>query len=96
MERYVLSTKAESDLNEIWDYTEQQWNRAQAERYLTEIQQAMEMLVEHPHLGRRCDDIKFEYNKLAVGSHVIFYKIGAIEIDVIRILHQRMDFQRRL
>ena len=31
------------------------------------------------------------YSKFAVGSHVLFYRLIDDRIDVVRILHQRMD-----
>ncbi len=34
--------------------------------------------------------------KLPVGSHVLFFRVtGGGEIDVVRILHQRMDVAKR-
>jgi len=31
-----------------------------------------------------------------VGSHVVFYRLIDKHIDIVRILHQRMDFERHL
>ena len=47
--------------------------------------------------GRAIDDIRPVYRKLAVASHFLFYRItDAGLINVIRILHQRMDVASRL
>ena len=47
--------------------------------------------------SRSADDIRRGYFKLVVGSHVIFYRKGASDvIEVVRILHQQMDFDRHL
>ena len=47
--------------------------------------------------GRAIDDIRPGYRKLPVASHFLFYRIAdAGTIDIIRILHQRMDAASRL
>ncbi|ORA51001.1 hypothetical protein BST21_02300 [Mycolicibacterium celeriflavum] len=41
------------DVNDIWDYTRERWSDDQAERYLREIQRAIERIVDNPLIGRR-------------------------------------------
>ena len=41
-------------------------------------------------------DVRQGYRKIRSGSHVIFFKVTGEGIDVVRILHQRMDFERHL
>jgi len=41
-------------------------------------------------------DVRRAYRKSRAGSHVIFFKFTDDGIDVVRILHQRMDFERYL
>jgi len=94
--RYVLSPAAQSDLDEIWNYTEEQWSVDQADRYVRELVTAIAAIASGERSGRTCDDIRPGYFKLLSGSHVVFYKTTGPQIDVIRILHQRMDFNRRL
>jgi len=36
------------------------------------------------------------YRKVRAGSHIIFFKVTTDGIDVVRILHQKMDFNRHL
>ncbi|KRB42927.1 type II toxin-antitoxin system RelE/ParE family toxin [Phenylobacterium sp. Root700] len=96
MNRYVLSPRTASDLNNIWDHTQTQWGAAQAENYIRDIQRAIEGAVADPRRGRPCDHVRPGYFKLSAGSHVIFYRLRGDELDVVRILHQRMDFDRHL
>ncbi|WP_246665402.1 type II toxin-antitoxin system RelE/ParE family toxin [Rhizobium tropici] len=44
----------------------------------------------------RATDIRDDYFKYVVGSHVIYYLLRDTEIAVIRILHRRMDVGRHL
>ena len=96
MSRFVLSPRARADLDGIWSYTEQSWGIDQAERYLHQIADAVNLVAENPARGRYCDHIHQGYQKYPVGSHVLFYRLTEGGIDVVRILHQWMDFERHL
>jgi toxin ParE1/3/4 len=94
--RYVLSPRALADLDEIWDYSAAHWGDDQAEACARQIQAAIELVAKAPSRGRPCDDIRPGYSKFTVGSHVLFYRLTDEGIDVVRILHRRMDFDRHL
>jgi toxin ParE1/3/4 len=95
--RYLLSPAAQADLERIWDYTHDHWGVNQAEEYLRELQHAIDRAAANPAIGRACDEIRPGYRKLAAGSHALFYRVTAEGvIDVVRVLHQRMDVDRHL
>jgi toxin ParE1/3/4 len=94
MTRYVLSPRAKSDLDGIWDYTCKNWGEQQAILYIRIIQTAIEAVASNPRLGKSCDHIREGYRKFPAGSHMLFFRLAAGEIDVVRILHRRMDFKR--
>ena len=97
MSRYVLSPAARADLSDIWDYTCERWSEDQAETYVREIQRAIEGLADDPLIGRVCHEVREGYRKYAVGSHTLYYRIAGDDlIDVVRILHKRMDVDRHL
>jgi len=96
MTRYRLARLAQADLESIWDYTEARWGLGQAEAHVRDLQQAIEATAANPRLGRACDEIRSGYFKRAVGSHLVFYRFADGRMDVIRILHQRMDLDRHL
>jgi toxin ParE1/3/4 len=95
--RYVLSPAAQADLEETWDYTCRRWDVDQAEEYLRELQHAIERAASNPRIGRACDEIRPGYRKLAAGSHTLYYRINSEGVvDIVRVLHQRMDVDRHL
>ncbi len=96
MTKYRLTPAAQRDLSSIWDHTQQRWGVRQAETYLTEIRAAIERIAEDPRRGRACDEIREGYHRYGIGSHLLFYIDGDDGVDVIRILHQRMDPTRHL
>jgi toxin ParE1/3/4 len=64
---------------------------------LRELQRAINRIAANQRIGRACDEIRPGYRKLAAGSHTLFYRVAAEDvIDVVRILHQRMDVDRHL
>ncbi|WP_414122692.1 type II toxin-antitoxin system RelE/ParE family toxin [Corynebacterium nuruki] len=91
MTDFRLTPAAQRDLSSIWDYTEDRWDTEQAETYLNDIRAAVERLADVPDRGRPCPDIREGYRRYAVGSHLIFYRTSHARIDIVRILHQRMD-----
>ncbi|SEC57185.1 toxin ParE1/3/4 [Paramicrobacterium humi] len=96
MSRYRLTPAAQRDLSSIWDFTEERWDARQAETYISEIRFAIERVAERPNRGRGCDEIREGYRRYSIGSHLIFYVERDNGIDVIRILHQRMDPTRHM
>ena len=95
-DRYVLSPAAQSDLDDIWNYTEDKWGLDQAEVYIRQLHQHIEAAAARPMIGRSCFDIRAGYYKYRAGSHFLFYRLTSQGIDIIRILHERMDFEQRL
>ena len=96
MRDYVLSPQAQADLDEIWDYTDERWGVAQATRYVRELQRAIETVARDPRRGRACDDIRPGYRKFSAGAHIIFFLLVGDQVQIVRILHQRMDFDQHL
>jgi toxin ParE1/3/4 len=91
-----LTPKARRDLEEIWTFSVNQWGATRAERYMRRLQTVVERVCERPETARACDDIRPGYRRAAAGSHVIFLRMKAGSAEIVRILHARMDFSRRL
>lgn len=96
MKGYILSPLAQADIDEIWDYTAERWGDAQAERYARVIEAAIKTAAANPKRGRPCDELRIGYFRLSAGSHILFYRIVGDNIDIVRVLHQGMDFERHL
>jgi toxin ParE1/3/4 len=96
MGRYVLSPRAQTDLSDIWDYTADRWGLDQAETYTRDLWQRIEAVAARPAMGQDCSDIRAGYCKISCGSHSLFYRLIADGIDIVRILHERMDFARHI
>ena len=96
MAGYALSPAAQVDLSEIWDYTAEHLGEAQAERYTRGIQATCERLSDGTLVGLSAEDIRAGYRKIGVGSHVMYYREREGALEIVRILHRRMDVSRHL
>ena len=96
MTRYLLRPRAQRDIEEIWDYSAATWGGDQAEIYIRQIEKTLELIADDPRLGRSCDIIRAGYRKFRTGSQFVFYRSLEGSIEVVRVLHQSMDFEQHL
>ena len=93
---YVISKKAISDLEEIWSYTVELWSVAQADRYYGLIIDEISYICKNINAGKPMDHVRKGYRASKVKSHLIFYRVNNNTVEIIRILHERMDTDSRL
>ena len=97
MGKYELTRRAVSDLNEIWQYTVNNWSEKQADRYYNMLLDICQEIADNPELGRTYDEIIPELFGVKANRHIIFYrKMRGRPIEITRILHERMDLKRRM
>lgn len=97
MPSFTLTNMAKADVKEIALYTQEQWGRDQRDEYLTMLDACFHQLAANPLKGKDCSDIRNGYRKLNAGSHVIFYRqMLNASIEIVRILHGRMDIETQL
>ena len=96
MSQYVLSPAAQADIDGIWDYTADQWSIEQADQYVRLIVNACASISSDGREGRPIPEVRKGYFKLSVRSHFVIFRLVAGEVDIVRILHQRMDIPGRL
>lgn len=96
--KYKISIEAKNDIEKIWLYTFENWSLEQADRYFDLIMDEIEYIAEHPNSGKDFSAIRKGYLRTQMKSHFIFYKVNQKkkEVEIIRILHQRMDVENRL
>jgi toxin ParE1/3/4 len=97
MPMFSLTKQALEDLREIGRYTQQRWGREQRRHYLAQLDRSFHALAENPSQGQWCDEIRAGYRKFPSGRHVIFYRQQAAgAIQIVRVLHERMDQETNL
>ena len=97
MAKVILRQKAIDDLNSIWDYTFEKWSEKQADKYYATIKMTCNGIGESPNIGKEYDGVSRNLLGLKSGKHIIFYQVISNErIEVVRILHERMDLKNRI
>lgn len=96
MADYVLSNKADADLDDIYVFSHRTFGEAEADAYFTGLSDCLRMLAENPRLGRPADDIQPGLLRHDHGRHVVFYIIESGGIFVVRVLHQAMAIERHV
>jgi toxin ParE1/3/4 len=95
--KYRISKQAIKDLNDIWIYTFNKWSKEQADRYYDLIIGEIEFVADNYLIGKSVEQTRKNYRVTKIKSHLIFYRKAENEnVEVVRILHQRMDIKKRL
>ena len=94
--RLAITRRAANDIRTIRRYTRKQWGVAQASDYEEAIHNAFETLRTYPDLGKTRDDLLPALRCHPVLSHIIMYRVDGDTLNVLRIVHQRMDLFRAL
>lgn len=88
MTHWQLTRAAQLDLVSIWNYTIDRWGEDQAEAYIQQIEHDLTAAANGSKLVRPLDKVW----RIKSGHHLcIFSRLPGGGIEIIRILHERMD-----
>ena len=93
---YKLTPAADQDLVDIFVYTQNHWGKKQAIQYLNELEQGFLALAQGSNLGQARPEICEGYKAFYINKHIVFYRFYQKQLEIIRILHQRMDIIHHL
>ena len=97
MSKFYLTNKANDDLDEIWEYTFDEWSEMQADKYYFVILECCQFISENQNSGKKYSEIDNNLFGYFINKHIIFYqKISEFKILVVRILHTKMDLKSRI
>ena len=91
---YILSEIADKDLEDIFDYTFDEFGYDQSEKYLLEIEEIFQNLIINPQIGKKRDEIKQGLYSFPKDNHIIFYRILDNHIRIVRVLHGSRDIPK--
>ena len=93
MTPFVLTSRAEQDIGDIWDYIAGD-SIAAADRVLESINQALHRLAKNPGIGHFREDLADRRHRFwLVYSYLIVYRFEPRPLQVIRVLHAARDVQ---
>jgi plasmid stabilization system protein ParE len=85
MKEYVLSTGAELDLDELWEYIALDNIRA-ADRWIEKLFDAFDALVKNPGMGHKREDLTaYPILFWPVGAYLILYRAQKEFIEIVAV-----------
>ena len=96
MTKLLLTPQAENDLEEIYVYTSLNWGIEQADRYQDDLYRGIQLILEDHDLGMEYPFSNFDYRRLHINRHLIFYRIEDDECRIIRILHDLTNLKQHM
>jgi len=91
-----LKPEARIDLEKIYKFTLRNWCLLQADDYQDDLFSGMQLLARRETLGKEYQFAHILYKKLHVKRHLIFYRIEATCLIIVRILHDSLDVSKRI
>ncbi len=93
MRKFHLSNEAVDDLDSIWMYTLETWSEKQADFYYHELVKGCQDVANRPtYLDKEYKEIMPGLYAHHLYKHLIFYILVEDGVEILRILHERMDF----
>lgn len=90
--RLRFHSSAQRDFTNLAVRSEREWGKQRTRRYLDEIERKIQSIVENPMLGHDAGLPRPELRRITSGSDVIFYTFDDRQVEIVRIMHERMDF----
>lgn len=94
MRKILKRPLARKDLKGIWKHTFDEWGETQANLYLKELEEKLINLAEFPSLGSTVTHRQTGLRQCRYKKHLIIYLHSDTTLDIVRVLHQRMDITK--
>jgi len=96
MAKVHFSKRAVQDLAGIWEYTFDEWSERQADKYYSILIQACQEIATDSKKGKPYDEVAENVRGFLIYRHIILFKrISASEVLIVRILHSQMDLKSK-
>ena len=90
--RLKLRKQARVDLSEIWAFSAKQWSAAQADQYLTGLDDILSLLCVNPEISRLQDNYTPSVRVHRYRSHLVIFTADHTLLEVIRVVHGRSNW----
>jgi plasmid stabilization system protein ParE len=91
MKEYVLSTGADLDLDDIWEYIAQD-NIAAADRWIGKLFDVFDTLARNPGMGHKREDLTaYPILFWPVGAYLILYRVQTEFIEIVAVTQGARD-----
>jgi len=95
-QRWALSARAARDLRRIRQWIAKDSGAVRAKAVIDRLERAFDMLAEHPLAGRAVEELGKGLRSFAVRPYLVFYRVQAARIVIVRVLDGRRDVPRAI
>ncbi|MDZ4749146.1 MAG: type II toxin-antitoxin system RelE/ParE family toxin [Saprospiraceae bacterium] len=94
MRKLRLSPAASEDFENILQFTMETWGVNQFEQYLAGFQHVFDIICIDPSsaLSKERGELFDDCRSIRSGRHIVFFRLKNDNVEVVRILHDKMDF----
>jgi toxin ParE1/3/4 len=91
---YKISKRADSDIDEIWDYIATD-NPEAADRFERDLRELFQIIARLPNAGRNREDLAGgSYRSWPFRAYVIIYRVHGRQVTVVRVIHGARDLRK--
>jgi len=90
MRKLEVSNQSKQEIIEIKNYTTLNWGQDQANKYVEELYNKLNLLAQNPLIGINRGDFSIETYSFPHDRHMIYYKFDENNLYVMAVLHQNM------
>ena len=90
MAKFYVSRRAEADIVEIVDYIALD-NPQASMAFYSRLLEFFETIAENPLSGRERPDLKEGLRYFPTGSYLVFYRVWAGRVEIVRVLHSARE-----
>ena len=91
MREVIFRPDAEADIEDVTDYTIEQWGLGQARTYIRELRRAIELLATTALHNPIHDNVYPGLRRKRSGMHHIYYLVPQDFVDVLNVIHVQSD-----
>ena len=88
--KLIIADMALTDLRDVWGYIARDDIDA-ADKFVDEVYQRCERLVQFPETGRRRDELLPGLRSLPIGRYIVFYRLRGEAVEIARVLSAYRD-----
>ncbi|WP_107496967.1 type II toxin-antitoxin system RelE/ParE family toxin [Thalassobius sp. I31.1] len=93
----TITPLARGDIKDIGRYTQTTWGMAQRDAYLRAFTAVFEQMRDGTISGRARGEIRENLLCYPCNKHMVFFRrTGGGDVQILRVLHERMDFGQHL
>ncbi|MBU3991131.1 MAG: type II toxin-antitoxin system RelE/ParE family toxin [Alphaproteobacteria bacterium] len=96
MKRLIFRAAATADLRAIARSTRADWGDEQAATYVAALRLSIKSLLQFGQRFPQHEETHRGLRKMRSGHHLVFYLVADDVVEIVRILHERMDTGARL